>query len=153
MTASYRALHFAGVGAGAPAGTASPAGTTMGLNVTATGGLAMVEGDDSIRQAILLLLSTRPGERLMRPTYGSQLHRLVFAPNDQTTAGLAIHYVRDAVQRWEPRVDVLTVDADADPRVPERLNVELHYLVRSSLATDVVHFQLDLEPVPGEVAP
>ena len=74
----------------------SPGGVN-GLSVSATGGVAMVSGDDSVRQALLLLLSTIPGERLMRPTYGSELHRLVFAPNDQTTAGLAIHYVRRAV--------------------------------------------------------
>ena len=59
--------------------------------------LATVEGDDAVRQAILLLLTTRPGERVMRRTYGSLLHRLVFAPNDDTTAGLAIHYVRQAL--------------------------------------------------------
>ena len=61
--------------------------------VTAAGRLAMVHGDESIRQAIILLLGTTPGERLMRPDYGSHLHRLLFAANDQTTAGLAIHYV------------------------------------------------------------
>ena len=65
----------------------------------------------SVRQAILLLLSTRPGERVMRPTYGCDLHRLVFSPNDDTTAGLAIHYVRQALERWEPRIEVIRLDA------------------------------------------
>ena len=49
----------------------------------------MVQYNDSIRQAILLLFSTRPGERVMRPDYGCDIHRLVFSPNDDTTAGLA----------------------------------------------------------------
>ena len=44
----------------------------------------------------------------MRPDYGCELHRLVFSPNDDTTAGLAIHYVRRALERWEPRVEVLS---------------------------------------------
>jgi len=82
-----------------------------GLQVTPRGRIEMVEGDESIRQSLLLLLSTSPGERVMRPDYGCSLRHLVFGPNDDTTAGLAIHYVRRAVERWEPRVEVLTVDA------------------------------------------
>src|SRR5579862_1340961 len=78
-----------------------------GLVLSARGGIAMVEDHESIRQSILLLLSTMPGERVMRPTYGCQLYRLVFSPNDETTAGLAIHYVKQALDLWEPRVEVL----------------------------------------------
>jgi len=113
--------------------------------VTATGALATVNGDESIRQAILLLLTTAPGERLMRPEYGSQLHRLLFAPNDGTTAGLAIHYVRRAIERWEPRVEVLDVDATADPADPARLLISLRYRVRASLAVEALEHSLDLQ--------
>jgi phage baseplate assembly protein W len=134
-----RAFRFIGAG--------FDPGTHGGLSTTAAGGVAMVDGDESIRQAILLLLSTTPGERVMRPAYGSRLHRLVFAPNDDTTAGLAIHYVRQALQRWEPRVDVLDVDARADPDLSWRLNIELRYRVRASLNTGVVAYSVDLGPV------
>ena len=122
------------------------AGTHGGLSVTAAGGVAMVDGDESIRQAIYLLLSTTPGERVMRPAYGSRLHRLMFAPNDDTTAGLAIHYVRQALRRWEPRVEVLDVDAQPDPDGSWRLNIQLHYRVRASLNTGVVAYSVDLGP-------
>ena len=53
----------------------------------------------AVRQSILMLLSTRPGERVMPPDYGCPIHRLVFSPNDATTAGLAIHYVRHSLLR------------------------------------------------------
>jgi len=46
------------------------------------------------------------GERVLRPEYGCDLHRLVFSPNDATTAGLAVHYVRAALLRWEPRIEI-----------------------------------------------
>ena len=59
-----------------------------------------------------------PASVVMRPQYGSLLHRLVFAPDDATTAGLAIHYVRQALVRWEPRVEVLDVDAGPIPTPP-----------------------------------
>jgi phage baseplate assembly protein W len=94
------------------------AGAPTGLQISQTGAVAMVEDDDAIRQALLLLVTTRPGERIMRPEYGCELHRLVFAPNDDTTAGLAIHYVRRAVERWEPRVEILGIDASRRRRNP-----------------------------------
>ena len=112
--------------------------------VTATGKLAMVHGDEAIRQAIMLLLGTVPGERLMRPDYGSHLHRLLFSANDQTTAGLAIHYVRQALQRWEPRVEIEEIDADPDPDVASRLNIHLRYRVKQTLTVDVLDYQLSL---------
>jgi uncharacterized protein len=120
-----------------------------GLTVGRTGAVDTVGGDESVRQAIILLLGTRPGERLMRPTYGSRLHRLLFAPNDHTTAGLAIHYVRQAVTRWEPRVEIVDLDAGADPEVPTRLHIHLRYRVRSSLAVGTVDYPFDLETAVG----
>lgn len=121
-------------------------GRAGGLTVAPTGGLDMVDSDASVRQAILLLLTTRPGERVMRPSYGSLLHRLVFAPNDATTAGLAIHYVRRALAQWEPRVDVLDVDAGADPDYPEQLVVELRYRVKASQQATTLTFPVELTP-------
>ena len=85
-----------------------------GLLLNPTGGIAMAEDGQAVRQSILLLLATRPGERLMRPDYGCNLHRLVFAPNDASTAGLAIHYVRESLRRWEPRIAIQRLDAGAD---------------------------------------
>ncbi len=115
-----------------------------GLHLTARGAIDMVQENDSVRQAILLLLSTVPGERVMRPDYGCLLHRLVFAPNDDTTAGLAIHYVRQALDRWEPRIEILRLDAGRDPEAAERLNIFLQYRVRTTrrVATLALGFNL-----------
>ncbi len=103
-----------------------------GLRTAPTGAIEMVEEHAAIRQAVLLLLSTLPGERVMRPDYGCELHRLAFSPNDDTTAGLAIHYVRRALQRWEPRIQLLQVDAGRAPEEPHRLDITLEYRVRST---------------------
>ena len=115
-----------------------------GLEVTATGSTSTVEDDESVRQAIILLLSTTPGERLMRPEYGSHLNRLVFGPNDHTAAGLAIHYVRQAIERWEPRVEIVEVDAGADPDRYNQLNILLRYRVRASLAVGTLEYSMQL---------
>ena len=97
-----------------------------------------------MRQAVLLLLSTQPGERVMRPDYGCELHRLVFGPNDDTTAGLAIHYVRRALERWEPRIQILRLDAGRHPEDPERLNISLEYRVRSTQRGERLAYSLQL---------
>jgi phage baseplate assembly protein W len=107
-----------------------------GLGVDPTGRIALVSGDEAVRQSLLLLMSTVPGERVMRPDYGCHLHRLVFSPNDDTTAGLAIFYVRQAVERWEPRVEVVRLDAQVDPDDPGRLGVTLDYRVVATQRED-----------------
>jgi uncharacterized protein len=137
-----------------------------GLRISNRGGIEMVDGESSVRQAILMLLATRPGERVMRPRYGCHLHRLVFSPNDDTTAGLAIHYVRQAIERWEPRVEVTHLDAtrskprdrqaDAkdfagegahstkDESMPGLLEISLEYRVRATLQTERLVYAFDL---------
>lgn len=123
------------------------AGRTAGLQIAghrAAGRLETVSGVDAVRQSILLLLSTRPGERLMRPEYGCDLYRLAFAPNNDMTAGLAIHFVRQAVERWEPRAEITRLDAGRDPEVPERLNIFMEYRLRVTQQVDQLFFSLDL---------
>src|SRR5688572_19775796 len=101
-----------------------------GVGISPTGGIDMVDDQASVRQSILLLLSTIPGERVMRPDYGCELHRLVFSPNDNTTSGLALHYVRQALDRWEPRAQITHLDAGPNPEYPERLEIQLEYRLR-----------------------
>lgn len=120
-----------------------------GLRNSPTGGMAMVEGTAAVRQAVFLLLSTRPGERVMRPEYGCHLDRLQFAPNDETTAGLAIHYVRQSLMRWEPRIEILFLDAVAHGSDPGRLEILLEYRVRSTLERVRMVYPLSLS---GEVS-
>ena len=115
-----------------------------GLSVSPTGGIEMVEEKDSVRQAIFMLLSTIPGERVMRPDYGCDLYKLIFAPNDYTTAGLAIHYVKQAVERWERRVEVLFLDAYNDRQNQEKLNIVMEYRLRATQMIDQLNFSLHL---------
>jgi len=58
---------------------------------------------------IYQLLSTRPGERRMLPEFGSRLMDLVFEPADAQTQSLAKVYIQDALEKWEPRIQVLGI--------------------------------------------
>ena len=120
-----------------------------GISVSTTGAIAMVNDAATVRQALLLLLTTLPGERVMRPDYGCDLHRLLFAPNDATTHGLAIHYVRQAIERWEPRVDLLDIDASVAEADAARMDIVLNYRVRRTLQQDRLTLSMPL--AEGEI--
>jgi uncharacterized protein len=122
--------------------------STAGLHINNKGGIAMVTEGRAVRQSILLLLATRPGERVMRPDYGCWLHRLVFAPNDAGTAGLAMHYVREALERWEPRAVITRLNAGSDLNGtgnPEVLDIILEYRVQRTGWEDQLTLGYDLQ--------
>ncbi len=123
-------------------------GFGTGIRISNTGGIEMVEDQAAVRQAIMLLLTTTHGERVMRPEYGCDLQKLIFSPNDATTHGLAIYYVRRALQKWEPRIDILLLDAEASEKDPGRMNILLEYRVRKTGRSDNLNFSVSLT---GEV--
>jgi phage baseplate assembly protein W len=94
--------------------------------------IAMARYEEAIRQAIWLVLGTAPGERVMRPDFGCGIHNLVFAINSAGTAGQAANLVRQALIRWEPRIDLLDVSAAADAANPALLLIEIEYRVRTT---------------------
>jgi phage baseplate assembly protein W len=93
------------------------------------GEMATVAYEEDIRQAIRIILETRPGERVMRPEFGAGLHALVFEPMSQRTLSLVRHRVQEALVLWEPRIDQVTVQARLE--APHgRLLLDIRYRVR-----------------------
>lgn len=108
------------------------AGWAFPVGLDPHGRVALAHGDQDIEQAIILILLTPKGQRLRRPEFGCQIHDLLFAPNDGTTAGLAAYYVREALAMWEPRIGIRDVRAAPDPDTPECLRVTIDYTVKST---------------------
>ncbi len=98
------------------------------------GRLRLADGADRIRQSIWIILSTAPGERLMRPDFGCGIHDLVFEPNSAALRGMVQARVRAALIRWEPRVDVLDVQVSTDDAERNHLFVSVEYRLRSNNA-------------------
>ena len=105
------------------------------LSVDGNGLIAMNSLEDHVRQSILLILQTARGERVMRPDFGAGLHDLAFEPLSQATITLARHHVREALIRFEPRIEVLNVDAAIEPKQQDHLTIHLQYRVRSTDTT------------------
>jgi phage baseplate assembly protein W len=114
-----------------------------GISLSAKGAIELAQDAAVVRQAILLLISTRPGERVMRPEYGCYLFRLAFSPNDDTTAGLAIHYVRQAIERWEPRIRISKLDANRNEAHVSWLDIHLQYCLRMNMRSENLAVRLD----------
>jgi phage baseplate assembly protein W len=100
------------------------------IRPNAAGGLGYVSGDDNVEQSLAILLQTALAERVMRPDFGTEAPRLVFAPGSEQFLHLLETTVKDAIVNWEPRVDVQGVDAEADPIDPAHVTVSIAYTVR-----------------------
>lgn len=107
-------------------------GLAFPLQVDPRGGISLASGQSDIAQSIRIILETAPGERVMRPEFGCRIHELVFAPHNATTQGLLMHYVRQALARWEPRIDVREVNISVEPGREEALLVEIKYQIKDT---------------------
>ncbi len=102
------------------------------VNLDEDGKISPARYEEAVRQAIWIILSTAQGERMMRPDFGCGIHDLVFAPNSAGTAGQLIGEVRRTLVRWEPRVDLLDVDAFPDANQPSLMLIQVQYQVRAT---------------------
>lgn len=89
--------------------------------------LAMADGDAAVRQSIYLIIFTVPGERVMRPAFGCRIHELIFDPANTETAATAERYVREALEAWEPRINLQAVDVVPGNEDRGELVINLRY--------------------------
>ena len=107
-------------------------GLAFPLQVDRRGGIALARDETDIEQAIELILATAPGERPMRPEFGCGVHDFVFDSIDANTVGKMELAIRDALDRWEPRVFVETVEFNLDYVGEGRLIIDIGYRVRAT---------------------
>ncbi len=96
------------------------------------GKIASSEGEDSIRESIMIILGTAKGERVMRPDFGCGINELVFAPNNTSTATLIDFYIREALLKWEPRIEVLNVITTPDKDEGNKFILNIEYMVKTT---------------------
>ena len=102
------------------------------------GHTAETSDDDHIRDLIEQVLFTSPGERVNRPTFGSGLMQLVFAPNSDTLAAATQVTVQSALQQWLG--DLIQVDAVEVQNEEATLQVTIQYLIRRTQQLQVAQF-------------
>ncbi len=107
-------------------------GLAFPLQVDRRGGIALARDEQDIEQAIQLILGTAPGERPMRPEFGCGVHDFVFDSIDANTIGSMEQAIRDALARWEPRIEVERVDFDGSDAAAGLLTIDIVYKVRAT---------------------
>ena len=96
------------------------------------GTIRFSEYEEDVQQSIRIILSTRKGERVMRPDFGCGIHDLVFAVINTTTLTEIENGVRDALAKFEPRIDVTRVKADSGGGIDGQLLISIDYLIRGT---------------------
>ena len=108
------------------------AGWGFPLGVNQRGGIALVRREQELEQAMRLILSTYPGERPMRPEFGSRIRDFVFRPVNMETIAELSQVVREALLRWEPRVDIEAVLIAPDPADHATLYIDIQYRTKDT---------------------
>ena len=109
------------------------------------GGLRFPALEQSVAQQIQAILRTRPGEQLMRPTFGAGLEDFLHEPNTLTTQRRIRDRVIESLGRWERRIQLDDVMVSDVPGQPQRLRVELTYRIRRTNTLRRTGLTLDLE--------
>jgi phage baseplate assembly protein W len=99
-----------------------------------TGRLRYVSGEELVVEGIEIVLGTSPGERQMRPEFGCGIYELVGEANTAALRGLVRERVREALARWEPRIDVLDVRVESPEEQKNRLDIRIDYRLRANNA-------------------
>jgi uncharacterized protein len=123
------------------------AGWAFPAAINRTGTVRLVTGAEELDAAIRMILSTVPGERVMRPDFGCAMWEMLFAPLTAGTLGLIEQSVREALERWEPRIRLETVVATAEQGTAT-VFIAIGYRVRST--NDVRNLVFPFYTIPTE---
>ncbi|MBQ1267796.1 MAG: GPW/gp25 family protein [Proteobacteria bacterium] len=110
-------------------------GFAFPMQIDVLGGTEVSDEDANIRQSMMLILGTAPGERLYRPDFGCAIHDIMFEPNTMLTAAKIEYEVKKSLLAFEPRVADVEVKAAPDIDEPTRMNVSITYVIRKTNTT------------------
>ena len=108
------------------------AGWAFPVRTDATGRIALSREGREIEEAIRLILATSPGERPMRPEFGCRIHEYVFGSADGATANAIAGEVKEALRRWEARIEVDDVVVTIDGADTTTLYIDVRYVIKAT---------------------
>lgn len=105
----------------------------------------MVSGEEDVRESLRVIFTTRQGERVMLPDFGTDLYDMVFRGLTTTLKTEIDDSVRTTILNWEPRIDVLAVTVEEDPTQPGLVLVGVDYVIRRTNSRSNIVFPFYLE--------
>jgi phage baseplate assembly protein W len=107
-------------------------GWSFPIKVNAKGGLDWSNGPDRIQAAIWIILSTSLGERLMLPSFGAGIKDYVFESNSAMIRARLQSAIQSALTQWEPRIQLVSVQANPSPDQDSLVLVSINYQIRDT---------------------
>lgn len=119
-------------------------GLAFPMRVGDDGRVAWSEGQQNVEESIRAILATEARERLFRPEFGAGLRSFLFQPNTVTTRHQISDRIVKALNRWEPRVQVLSVDTIPDAADPEAAIATIQYRLVATQAPQTLRITVRL---------
>lgn len=91
------------------------------------GNITLSSYEKNVEESIRIILGTTPGERVMNPDFGCKINDIIFSPGSPKTVSLAIHYIEEAIVKWEPRVILKSVTGKQDSHNYNLINISSYY--------------------------
>ncbi len=109
------------------------------------GHLTWSEGEPNVQECIGIILSTRPGERILRPDFGCDLDRFLFEPNTVSTLRLIQEEVKQALLRWEPRIKLTDVIVSTSPLDARAVDITITYTLVATQVDESINLTMLLQ--------
>lgn len=107
-------------------------GLSFPLRIDADGSFRMSVYEDDIKEALSIVIATAAGERVMRPDFGCGIHEMVFGTMDRTSLARIETDIREAVTKYEPRIEITDLTVTANARSTGKLDIRIEYRVRET---------------------
>lgn len=118
---------------------------TFPLNGLTQNKFQWVTGNESVRDVLWNILLTSPGERLMRPEFGAGLKKFIHQPNNETTRRLIAEQAMKAIQRWEPRIQVMDLRVNTSADALNEVTLRILYQIKQTGEQNSLQLGLQLQ--------
>ncbi|MBN9284274.1 MULTISPECIES: GPW/gp25 family protein [Flavobacterium] len=98
----------------------------------AEGSVTMTTDVEDINNSLIILLSTRPGERVMFPNYGCDLQEMLFKPLELTLITQMKGIIERAILYHEPRINIISIEIDTTEELEGQVLIHIDYEVRNT---------------------
>ncbi len=109
-----------------------------------TGKFKTREGDEDVREAIKIILTTKIGERIGNPQFGSNLFNFMFTSINYTELKELEYEITQALTRWEPRLRNLEVEAKGDQGHIGKVLVSINYRTYRQMTPEEMNFVFEV---------
>lgn len=113
----------------------------FGARIDSAGSPILRTDSDAINQSIRTILTTSPGERIMAPDFGANLRSCVFAPLDRFTEIGIREMIIHAIEKWEPRVQLISIRVQADEEA-SAYDISIDYVIKASSTQGRLDFSI-----------